>query len=99
MKDKKGQVLVGFVILLPVLLIFCVFVIDIAFVINKNVVVKGIIDVKEDLISNKQKLAMNEIEYSELYNKDNCVFVRTRVKSLFGKILKNTEYEILVKKC
>lgn len=99
MKNKKGQVLVGFIILLPVLLIFFVFLIDMALIINKDIIIKGLVDVKEDLISNKQKLEMNNIEYSELYNQDNCVFVRTRVKSIFGKIINKTEYEILVKKC
>lgn len=99
MKNKRGQVLVGFLILVPVLLMFFIFLIDVALVMNKNIIVKGLVEVKEDMISNKQKLEMNDIEYSELYIKDNCVFVRTRVKSIFGQIVGKKEYEILVKKC
>ena len=98
-ENKKGQALIAFIILLPIFLLCFALLIDVGFMVNKNIIIKGIIEVEDNLVSNEDRLNANKIEYTELYKENNCVYVRAYVKSIFGTIISQTKYEILVKKC
>lgn len=98
-KDKKGQSLVLFIILLPLLIMFMAFVIDTGVMYNKKIVIKNIIKNEKSIENIENKLNINKISYKKVYEKNECLIVESNVKAIFGKIIKKSEYEIVVKKC
>lgn len=98
-KDKKGQSLVLFIVLLPLLLAFMAFVIDTGIMYNKKIVVKSLIKNETIIEEIKEKFNLNKVSYKKVYMKDECIIVETSAKAVFGKIINKNEYEIIVKKC
>lgn len=98
-RDKKGQALILFVILLPLMLMFMAFVVDTGIMFNKKIVVKNLIKNETSIEEIENKLKINKVSYKKIYEKNKCVIIESNVKAIFGKILKKSEYEIIVKKC
>lgn len=98
-KDKKGQALVLFIILLPLMLMFMAFVVDTGIMFNKKIVVKNMIKNETNVEEIENKFKINNVSYKNIYIKNNCVIVESNVKAVFGKIINKSEYEIIVEKC
>lgn len=107
--NNKGQTLVVFVLLLPVFLALCAFVIDVGVMAYENIKLKNV--TKSILINVVDKNKLNENVIRDLYRENNINIDNLIIKlgenniliennyfisSIFGKILKIDEYEVRV---
>lgn len=107
--NNKGQTLVIFIILLPILLILCSFVIDMGLLTYESVKLKN--TTKTILESINDSDDINEKRIKELYKKNN-IDIDTmeinisadkivlkhhyQIDSIFGKIIKINHYEVKI---
>lgn len=104
MINKKGQVLVLFIILLPLFLMVLAIVIDTSVMMSSKI--KGE-DLLESAIQNNYDIneyfKINDIELKnvEYYQKNNknCVIINYDTSSIFGSIIGIKEYKIKIEKC
>ena len=102
--DKKGQALVVFILLIPIILAIFAFVVDYGITFYKKNEVASIVasslknnhDVKEELTINK--INYKKIEIKE-ENNEKCVIINFSVDSLFGNIIGKKEYSVRIRKC
>lgn len=99
LKKNDGQILVMFLMLLPVMIMLIMLVVDTGFMINRNLSIKSVINNEEDIAKIEVELGRNKINYDSLEKKDDCIIVNSTVKALFGKIIGKKEYKIVVKNC
>ncbi len=107
--NNKGQTLVIFIILLPMFLALCAFVIDVGLMTYENIKLKN--TTKSVLNSVVDKNKINEEDIKKLYQKnkinidnieiiinDEIIQIKNQyfIDSLFGKILQIKEYEVRV---
>lgn len=107
--NNKGQTLVIFIILLPMFLALCAFVIDVGLMTYENIKLKN--TTKSVLNSVVDKNKINEDDIKKLYQKnkinidnieiiinDEIIQIKNQyfIDSLFGKILQIKEYEVRV---
>lgn len=108
--NNKGQTLVIFILLLPVFLALCAFVIDVGLMSYENIKLKNTTKSILNSVTDKNKITKNAI--IDLYkqndiNVDNLVLKIDEnaielendyfISSIFGKILQIEEYEVRVK--
>lgn len=107
--NNKGQTLVIFVILLPLFMALCAFVIDVGLMTYENVKLKNTTKTILNSVASKNKITEDNIR--NLYKKNDIDIVNIKIQidkekiivendyyidSLFGKILKIKEYEVRV---
>lgn len=108
--NNKGQTLVIFILLLPIFLALCAFVIDVGLMSYENIKLKNV--TKSILTSVVEKNKINDESIKDLYHKNDININNLEIKitpetiniendyyipSIFGKILQIEEYEVRVK--
>lgn len=107
--NNKGQTLIIFVILVPIIITMMALVVDVGMLENKVLKTKNIVDVaikeyfnKEDVTVISKTLEENDISTDKLVIKrtDNEVGVNVEyeISSLFGKIVGLQKYDVKVKR-
>lgn len=100
MMNKKGQVLVMFIILLPILIGVCAFVIDVGIITYEKNKLSNIINLSnEEDVNVRKYLKLNNISGYKIKEKGKCIEVKYYRKSLFGSIIGIKEYKISSKVC
>ena len=108
--NNKGQTLVVFILLLPIFLALCAFVIDVGLMTYENIKSKNATE--SILVNVVEKNKINDESIKELYKKNDINVDNLKIKitpetinieidyyipSIFGKILQIEEYEVRVK--
>lgn len=107
--NNKGQTLIIFVILVPIIITMMALVVDVGMLENKVLKTKNIVDVaikeyfnKEDVTVISKTLEENDISTDKLVIKRNDnevgVNVEYEMSSLFGKIVGLQKYDVKVKR-
>lgn len=107
MMNKKGQTLIFFVILIPILLGFCALVVDTGLIVSENTRLKKVsVMALEELYDNfeenkyKELLVANNIAVDNLQitRQDTKINIKNHyeINSIFGQVLGIKEYEIKV---
>ena len=105
--NKRGQTLIIFVMLIPIILTMAALVIDVGLLYYKKNEYTGIVEESikeyfkdENLTSAKKTLTLNgvSLDDTEINISDNKITVTldTKVDSIFGKVIRINEYEIKV---
>ena len=105
--NKRGQTLIIFVMLIPIILTMAALVIDVGLLYYKKNEYTGIVEESikeyfkdEDILSAKKTLTLNgvSLDDTEINVSDNKITVTldTKVDSIFGKVIRINEYEIKV---
>ena len=105
--NKRGQTLIIFVMLIPIILTMAALVIDVGLLYYKKNEYTGIVEESikeyfkdEDILSAKKTLTLNgvSLDDTEINVSDNkiTVILDTKVDSIFGKVIRINEYEIKV---
>lgn len=105
--NNKGQTLIMFIILIPVFLILTAIIVDVGIIEHSYQKYKGIVDesIKEFFLNNgtdslEKTLSYNEIdkENYEIIVEDETVtvLVKSKIDSIFGKLININDYEINV---
>lgn len=105
--NKRGQTLIIFVMLIPIILTMAALVIDVGLLYYKKNEYVGIVEESikeyfkdEDILSAKKTLTLNgvSLDDTEINVSDNKITVTldTKVDSIFGKVIRINEYEIKV---
>lgn len=104
MMNKKGQSLIMFIILLPLLLMAFAFMIDVGLMYNANIKGRALLeDALEENLDIEEYFSINDINIDNL-NKVNkngkeCVIIEYRIDSVFGSLVGIKEYDISVDNC
>ena len=101
--NKKGQSLVIFVIVLPLLILALATIVDVGLMYNAKIRGERLLEeAKEKNLDIKEYFKINnlnvEIKNNETNDK-NCYIINYRVESVFGKIIKINDYLIEVSDC
>ncbi len=105
--NKRGQTLIIFVMLIPIILTMAALVIDVGLLYYKKNEYTGIVEESikeyfkdENLTSAKKTLTLNgvSLDDTEINISDNKITVTldTKVDSIFGKVIRINDYEIKV---
>ena len=105
--NKRGQTLIIFVMLIPIILTMAALVIDVGLLYYKKNEYVGIVEESikeyfkdEDILSAKKTITLNGISLddTEINVSDNKITVTldTKVDSIFGKVIRINDYEIKV---
>ena len=105
--NNKGQTLIMFIILIPVFLILTAIIVDVGIIEHSYQKYKGIVDesIKEFFLNNgtdslEKTLSYNMIpkENYEIVVEDDTVtvLVKSKIDSIFGKLININDYEINV---
>ena len=105
--NKRGQTLIIFVMLIPIILTMAALVIDVGLLYYKKNEYTAIVEESikeyfkdEDILSAKKTLTLNgvSLDDTEINVSDNkiTVILDTKVDSIFGKVIRINEYEIKV---
>lgn len=104
MMNKKGQSLIMFVLLLPVMLMIFALIIDVGLMYNAKI--KGEALLEEAIKDNKdveEYFEINDIDIDNIKfdskNGNSCVIIKYRIDSVFGSLVGIREYEISVNNC
>lgn len=104
--NNKGQALVVFILILPIIIMLGAFMIDSGVIINENIKLNNVTEniVKETLKKSLSKEKVNNLideNLDSVYSKkisidDNKVKINiiTKIKPIFGKIIGYKEYEL-----
>ena len=101
--NKKGQSLVMFVIMLPLMILALALVVDVGLMYNAKIRGERLLEeAKEKNLDLKEYFKINDID-AEIKNSSandkNCDIINYRVESVFGKIIKIDDYLIEVSDC
>lgn len=105
--NKRGQTLIIFVMLIPIILTMAALVIDVGLLYYKKNEYTGIVEESikeyfkdEDILSAKKTLTLNgvSLDDTEINVSDNEITITldTKVDSIFGKVIRINDYEIKV---
>lgn len=105
--NKRGQTLIIFVMLIPIILTMAALVIDVGLLYYRKNEYVGIVEESikeyfkdEDILSAKKTLTLNgvSLDDTEINVSDNKITVTldTKVDSIFGKVIRINDYEIKV---
>ena len=105
--NKRGQTLIIFVMLIPIILTMAALVIDVGLLYYKKNEYTGIVEESikeyfkdEDILSAKKTRVLNgvSLDDTEINVSDNKITVTldTKVDSIFGKVIRINDYEIKV---
>lgn len=99
--NKKGQALVMFIAILPVILIMLAFVVDVGLMYNAKIkgtnLLEKAIEEKKDI---KEYFKINDIDIERIETKEEkCVIIEYRIDSVFGSIIGIKEYKIAANNC
>ena len=110
--NNRGQSLVLFVLILPIIVMFLALLIDMSLAVYQQNRTKGVVETTivsvldnnefdKDKIINLLKKNITNIEVDKLEINDNVIYleVNNNVKSVFGKILNFDIYKIKVSMC
>ena len=102
--NNRGQTLIIFVILIPVVVVMLALVVDIGYMNIEKIKYQGIVELamkegmeKQSVEALEKSLELNEIEKSEYqvsYQNDVEVLFDKKVSSIFGRIIAIEDYEI-----
>ena len=99
MKNKNGQALVMFVILIPVLIMIMAFTVDTWVIYNRKNEVNNIIGSETQKEKIENALERNNIDNYSLVEKPSCIEINLYVESIFGKFVLKDGYQIKIEKC
>ena len=103
MKNKKGQSLVIFVILLPLLIMGLALVVDVGIMYNAKTKGERLLEeAKKGNLDIYDYFKLNDIEANieKTSNKTgSCVIIKYKIDSIFGKIIGLKEYDIEINDC
>lgn len=105
--NKRGQTLIIFVMLIPIILTMAALVIDVGLLYYKKNEYTAIVEESikeyfkdEDILSAKKTLTLNgvSLDDTEINVSDNEITITldTKVDSIFGKVIRINDYEIKV---
>ena len=100
--NKKGQSLVLFIILLPVIILALALVVDTGLMYNAKIKGNNLLKeaIEEDVdIEEYFNINNFEIVSKEVKSEEACVIITSRVKSVFGQIIGKKEYSIKISNC
>ena len=100
--NKKGQSLVLFIILLPVIILALALVVDTGLMYNAKIKGNNLLkEAVEDDLDIDEYFSLNnfEIVSKEVKSEEGCVIITSRVKSVFGQIIGKNEYSIKISNC
>ena len=108
--NKRGQTLVVFILLIPLLLLIAAFVVDKGYMVYKNIEIKN---VTKDIISiHLKKNNLSDDQIKEIYHKNDIPTTKLKIDakedeitisntyfidSIFGKIVNLSNYEVSCK--
>ena len=100
--NKKGQSLVVFIILLPIATLAMALIVDIG--VAQSAKIRGnslLREAKKDNLDIDEYFSINDFEITskKVQSENDCVIIKSRVKSVFGKIIGKNEYEITISDC
>ncbi|MDD6879531.1 MAG: hypothetical protein PUD59_04825 [bacterium] len=95
MKNNRAQVLVIFIIFLPIMILFITYIFDSIRIVYEKDKLNDIVEISKEYDTNKicDLILKNDIEISCNIN-SNKLNVKKRIKSLFGKIIGRDYYDI-----
>lgn len=105
--NKRGQTLIIFVMLIPIILTMAALVIDVGFLYYKKNEYTGIVEESikeyfkdEDLTSALETLTLNGVSLDDVLvsatDETISVILDTKVDSIFGKVIRINDYEIKI---
>ncbi len=105
--NKRGQTLIIFVMLIPIILTMAALVIDVGLLYYKKNEYVGIVEESikeyfkdEDILSAKKTLTLNGVSLDDVEvsatDEKISVTLDTKVDSIFGKVIRINDYEIKV---
>lgn len=105
--NKRGQTLIIFVMLIPIILTMAALVIDVGFLYYKKNEYTGIVEESikeyfkdEDLTSALETLTLNGVSLDDVLvsatDEKISVTLDTKVDSIFGKVIRINDYEIKI---
>ncbi|MBR1748164.1 MAG: hypothetical protein IJ743_00035 [Bacilli bacterium] len=104
--NRKGQTLILFVILIPILILLLALVVDIGLVHTKRIEYRSIMEEgmraclnQKDVESLKRVFELNQIlenEYQVSYENDVEVLINKKISSIFGSIIGIEDYEMVL---
>ncbi len=100
--NKKGQSLVLFIILLPVIILAIALVVDTGLMYNAKIKGNNLLkEAVEDDLDIDEYFGLNnfEIVSKEVKSEEGCAIITSRVKSVFGQIIGKKEYSIKISNC
>ena len=90
MKNNHGQVLVIFVILLPLLCLFAAYVVDASYISYEKNKLDNINEIVSDYIASKSQIIIKKIDINNKID----IELEKEIKSIFGKIIGKNKYII-----
>ncbi len=104
MMNKKGQSLIMFIILLPVILMILALVVDVGLMYNAKIKGESLIEeATTSELNIEEYFKINDINIDTIKNDSkngkNCVIIKYRIDSVFGSLVGMKEYEIKVDNC
>lgn len=98
--NNKGQTLIMFIILLPILIGIIAFVVDYGVIVYEKDKLSNLIELSINENKNIDKiLKINDIKNYKKEEKENCYKITYYKKSLFGNVVGIKEYKITASSC
>ncbi len=102
--NKKGQSLLIFIIMLPLVLIFFAYIIDVGVMYNAKIKGKNLLKYAlEEEIDIKDYFKINDIEIETIRkdyeNSQECVIISYKIDSIFGNLVGYSEYSVEINSC
>lgn len=104
MMNKKGQSLIMFVLLLPIMLMIFALIVDVGLMYNANIKGSNLLDDALNEGTNiEDYFKINDIDLDNVKriskNGEECVIIEYRIDSIFGSLVGMKEYEIKINSC
>lgn len=104
MMNKKGQSLIMFVLLLPIMLMIFALIVDVGLMYNANIKGSNLLDdVLNEGTNIEDYFKINDIDLDNVKriskNGEECVIIEYRIDSIFGSLVGMKEYEIKINSC
>jgi len=98
--NKRGQALVMFIIMVPILLLLLAFIVDVGLMYNAKIKGRDMLKfaVKEDY-DIEDYFRINDIEVEKLEEENNCYIINYKIDSIFGSLIGIKTYNIEVSNC
>lgn len=98
--NKRGQALVMFIIMVPILLLLFAFIVDVGLMYNAKIkgrdMLKFAVNENYDI---KDYFSINDIEIESFEEKDACYVLKYEIDSVFGSLIGIKTYDIEVDNC
>ena len=100
--NRKGQSLVLFVVLLPIIVLGIALVVDVGTMFNAKMRGNNLLrEAKKENVDIEEYFTINDmkIDSIEVHSDKNCVIINSKVDSIFGRIAGIDEYDIKISDC